>query len=127
MNINNVNVEVVNEAKLLGTHITNDLKWDKNTHEMIKKANARMQLLRKIKSFNAPHKDLKQVYITFIRSLLEQSCTVWNSMLSQENIQDIERVQKSACKIILEDNYSEYQNALNQLDIETFAEERFCV
>ena len=71
MNINHVNVEVVNEAKLLGTIITNILRLDKNTHEMIKKANARMQLLKKIKRFDGPQNDLKQVYITFIRSLLD--------------------------------------------------------
>ena len=42
MQLNNVNVDVVSETKLLRTHITNDLKWDKNTYELIKKANARM-------------------------------------------------------------------------------------
>ena len=45
-----VNVEIVEEAKLLGTHITSDLKWDKNTHELVKQAKAELQLLRKIKS-----------------------------------------------------------------------------
>ena len=67
--LKNVNVDVVPETKLLGTHITNDLKCDKNTYELIKNANARMQLLRKIKSFNAPLENLKLVYITFIKSL----------------------------------------------------------
>ena len=27
-------IEVVNEAKLLGTFLTNDLKWNKNTSEI---------------------------------------------------------------------------------------------
>ena len=124
MQLNNENIQVVTETKLLGTHLTNDLKWDKNTNELVKKANARLQLLRKIKSFNAPLQDLKQVYITFIRSLLEQSCTVWNSMLTNENIEDIERVQKSALKIIFEDKYSEYKNALNKIDLESLAVRR---
>ena len=76
----------------------NDLKWDTNTHEIIKKANARMQLLRKIKSFNAALGDLKQIYIIFKRSLLEQSCTLWKSMLTEENIADLEGVQKCALR-----------------------------
>ena len=29
--MDNVPLQVVEEAKLLGTHITNDLKWDLNT------------------------------------------------------------------------------------------------
>ena len=83
-----------------------------------------MQLLRKIKSFNAPLKDLKQIYITFIMSCLEQSCTVWNSMITKENSDDLERIQKCALKIIFEDKYKDYPNALNKIDLETLAERR---
>ena len=63
---NNVNVELVDDANLLGTHISNDLKWDRNTQGLVKKANARLHLLRRITSFKAPMKDLKLVHITFI-------------------------------------------------------------
>ena len=38
MSLNNVNVEVVTETKLLGTHLRNDLKWDKNTKELTRKS-----------------------------------------------------------------------------------------
>jgi hypothetical protein len=44
--------------------------------------------------------------------------------LSQENIDDLERVQKSACKVILQEKYRGYNNALNTLHIETLAERR---
>ena len=54
MNLNNVNVEVVTETKLLGTHLTNDLKWDKNHKGFKRKASARMQLMRNVVSFNPP-------------------------------------------------------------------------
>ena len=39
------NIEVVSEIKLLGTWITNDMKWDMNTEFLVKKAYARMRLL----------------------------------------------------------------------------------
>lgn len=48
-------LETVVEMKLLGTIITNDLKWNKNTNFLIKKAYARMEILRKIKSFTKKH------------------------------------------------------------------------
>ena len=67
------NVEVLDQVKLLGTTITSDLKWEKNTSELVKKANARMSLLTKIAEFNPSIEDLKTIYILFIRSLLEQS------------------------------------------------------
>ena len=40
LNLNGKNVENVNEMKLLGTIITNDLKWNKNTKFLIKRAYA---------------------------------------------------------------------------------------
>ena len=45
--IDDVNIEVVEQAKLLGTHITNNFKWDINTAQIVKKSNSRVQLLQK--------------------------------------------------------------------------------
>ena len=118
LKIDNEIIETVQEIKLLGTTITNDLKWAKNTEKIVKKANKRMELLRRITNFGASWDDLKNIYILYIRSLLEQSCTVWNSGLSQENIHDLERVQKSALKLILKDSYRTYENALNALELD---------
>ena len=42
LDINNEPIEVVEETKLLGTYITKDLKWDKNTAEIVKSAWQRM-------------------------------------------------------------------------------------
>ena len=117
-------LEIVPQAKLLGTIISNDLKWNQNTDFIVKKANSRMELLRRISNFGASLDDLKNIYILYVRTLLEQSCSVWHSGLTEENTQDLERVQKSALKIILKDSYQSYENALNKLDIETLEERR---
>ena len=105
LKIDNEIVETVQEMKLLGTILTNDLRWNANTENIVKKANSRMELMRRISNFGASWDDLKNIYILYIRSLLEQSCTVWHSGLSQENIQDLERVQKSAMKLILKESF----------------------
>ena len=55
------NIEVINQTKLLGTIISNDLKWDSNTSCLVKKANARMQLLWKVAGFGPPEEDLKDI------------------------------------------------------------------
>ena len=112
------NVEVINSTKLLGTIISDDLKWDLNTQNLVKKANARMALLRKVASFGAPLEDLKTIYVLFIRSILEQSATVWHSSLSEENIKDLERVQKSAIRIILKEKYKGYKQSLAMIGLE---------
>ena len=53
--------------------------------------------------FKAPLENLKTVYILFIRSLLGKFATVWHSYLSQENVKDLKRVQKSARRIMLKE------------------------
>ena len=39
----NSNLEVIDSVKLLGTIVTNDLKWDQSTAHLVKKSNARME------------------------------------------------------------------------------------
>ena len=91
LTLNDEVLEVLNSTKLLGTIISDDLSWDLNTKSIVKKANARMELIRKVSSFNPPLEDLKSIYFLFVRSLLEQSATVWHSSLTKENSDDLER------------------------------------
>ena len=65
-----------------------------------------MILLHKIAEFSASIDDMVTVYIVYIRSLLEQSCTVCHSSITPKNIEDLERVQKCALRIILGDSYT---------------------
>ena len=90
---NNESLEIASHKKLLGTIISNDLSWDLNTAALVKKANLRLQLLRKVASFGTSLDDLKEIYILFVRSILEHSAPVWHSSLSVENSEDLERVQ----------------------------------
>ena len=55
---------------------------------------------------------------TFIWSILEQSAIVWHSSLSEENIKDLERVQKSAIRIILKEKYKGYKQSLAMIGLE---------
>ena len=116
------NIEIVNQTKLLGTIISSDLKWDANTHEIVKKAFARMQILHKIAQYKPKKEDMTHIYKMYIRSLLEQSCQVWHSSLTEQNSDDIERVQKSALRIIEPElNYNE---AIEKLGIQKLSNRR---
>ena len=117
-------METVRNTKLLGTIISDDLSWDLNTKSIVQKANARMELLRRVASFGASVEDLKIIYFLFVRSHLEQSATVWHSSLTVENSTDLERVQKSAVKIILGNEYNGYENSLLKLDMEKLEDRR---
>ena len=45
-------------------------------------------------------------------------------MLTKENSQDLERVQKCALRLILDQKYKNYQNALNLLNLLSLEERR---
>ena len=83
-----------------------------------------MEILRKLKSFNPPHSDLVNIYILYIRCILEQSGAIWHSSLSKENSTDLERVQKNALRNILQERYIDYEAALKILKLETLEKQR---
>ena len=55
-------IETVKEMKLLGTIITDDMKWTKNTKYLVKRAYSRMELLRKITEFTKFSKEKMHIY-----------------------------------------------------------------
>ena len=113
-----------NETKLLGVWITDDLKWSKNTSEVVKNSYARMSILRKLKAFQVPTNDLVNIYVLYIRSRLEQSAVVWHSSLTLGEEKELERVQKVALRLILGDNYKDYDQARLVTAIQTLSERR---
>ena len=112
MKVNSNIIETVDEIKLLGTVITNDLKWERNTSYLPKTAWKQMQLLYNAAKYTRQRNDLKDIYTTFIRPVLEQSAPVWHSSLTKENSDDLERIQKSAVRVILGKQHTSYENSL---------------
>ena len=111
-------MEVIGSTRLLGTIITNNLSWDPNISDIVKRSNATMELLRKLYGFGVPKEDMKLIYC------LEQSAVVWHSSLNRENMDDFEQVQKSALKIILKQNCKNYKHALTILEMDTLNDRR---
>ena len=122
--VNNRNIEVVKETKLLGTYITNNLKWNKNTSEIVKKANKRMKILNRATNFTSNIHSLKRIYLTYILSLLDQSAVVWHSSLSKKNSRDLERIQKVAVRVILGKSYTNYNDGLQKLRLKKLNKRR---
>ena len=122
--MNGNNLEVVSEIKLLGLTIRSDLKWTTNTQIMIAKANKRLWILRRLKNLGAKESDLVEVYVKQIRCVLELAVPAWQSSITKEEKINIERVQKSACHIILGVSYLSYQSALEYLGLDTLETRR---
>ena len=74
--------------------------------------------------FTTDEDELNNINILFVRSILEQSCVVWHSSLTVEDSNDLERVQKSAIKIILKEEFDEYEQGLQKLNLQSLYERR---
>ena len=109
LNLKGANIEIVDKMKILGTIVKTNLSWDDNCDNLIKKVNARMQLLRGVQSFAATKIEMVHLWAIFCRSVLEQSCVVWHSSLTQENSDDLERTQKTFSKLVLREKYTTYE------------------
>ena len=120
----NFQLEQVHQTKLLGVTISDDLTWHSNTKIIIHKAYTRIIMLRKLCEFKACHSDLIQIYILYIRSVLEQSCAVWSSALTDQEKSDIERIQKTSLKIIYKEKYKSYENALKLSNLHSLTKRR---
>ena len=83
-----------------------------------------MVFLHKSSKFTCNKCDLRKIYILQIRSKLEQSAVVWYSSLTQKCKNKLERVQKSALRIILGDQFVSYKDALKVLNLQSLDERR---
>ena len=117
-------LETVQETKLLGTIISSDLTWWQNTNHLTKKGYQRLEILKKLYEFDVPEVDLVQIYTLYVRSILEFNSCVWHFNITQGENNDIKRVHKIVCKVILKENYTSYSDALGQLGLQTLSARR---
>ena len=113
-----------NVIKVLGVYIQCDLKWNTQVKEMLKKCNRKLYMLRTLKRFNLPISDLVIVYTGYIRPILEYCAPLFHSNLTRKQTDNIERIQKRACRIILGLNYETYNHALQLCNLLTLEERR---
>ena len=101
-------LNIVNETKLLGTWISSDLTWWKNTNYITRKAFQKIEIVRRLYEFNVSLPDLVLIYTLYVRSTLEFNCCVWHYNITNEETDDIERVQKVASRVILKKDFISY-------------------
>ena len=117
-------LQQISETRLLGVILRDDLSFKSNTQFMTRKAYKRMSILHNLCKFNVPIEDLLNIYILYIRSVLEQSAVVWHSSITKGEQIEIERVQKCALRIILKEHYTSYDSALKICGLETLKARR---
>ncbi|KAM9790398.1 uncharacterized protein ACBT44_018978 isoform 1-T1 [Syngnathus typhle] len=94
------NPAITDTFKFLGTTISWDLKWTGHIDSVRKKAQQRLYFLRQLKKFNLPRELLKTFYTAIIQSVLCTSITVWFGSASKQDKHRVQRIIRSAEKII---------------------------
>ena len=112
-------LEVVEVFKLL------DLRWFDNPDYIRKKGYSRLWMIRRLRNLGASEQEMLDVYQKQVRSIMELAVPVLQAGLSQQEVKQIERVQRTALCIILGDGYLNYENALEVLECDGLTVRRY--
>ena len=117
-------IELCFETKLLGYWLTVDMKPSTHVKHILKISYSRLWSISRLKYAGVSDKDIFHFYTMKIRTVLEYSAPVFTSMLTQQDIHDIERIQKIVLKIILSENYTTYEEACITMNTITLEKRR---
>ena len=95
-------LKVKTEMKILGVMLQPNLKWASNTAYICKKAYKNMWAIRRMKNLGLDTFTLVDYYIKEVRVHLELAVPVWHSGLTLKLSSDIERVQRVAVSIMVD-------------------------
>ena len=98
--IDSEKVEQVDSFKYLGTVLDKNFKFSEHVNSICKKANQRLYLIRKLKSFDVDANVLELVYRSLVQSILCFNIVTWFGNLDQKDKNKLNRVVNIAGKVI---------------------------
>ena len=81
------------------------MKWNKHTHNICKRGFSQLWFLRTLKKLGASTSIMLDLYNKHVRRILEYAAPAWSPMITLENSEEIERVQKVAITLFLDQNH----------------------
>ena len=97
-----VNVKFVKCHKHLGLTFSDNMKWDTHIETILKSASKIIGIMRKLKynfTRKALNQILNQIYLSYVRPLLEYSCVVWDGCTIDQS-HSLEKLQHEAARIV---------------------------
>ena len=111
------NIEIVEEMKIVGFVMRSDMKTKSNTAYITAKAYKRMWFVRRLKALGASTNQLVDSLQKQVLSVLWLGAGAWFCQLTQQEKSDINRVAKVGLKIIYDQNYGDFDQALLRANI----------
>ena len=111
-------LQTIKSDKILGVFVDNNLSWSEHVKHLTKKIASYIWLLSKIKTFLSQEHHV-QFYKSYIQPHIDFCNIVWGST-SETNKLKIFRLQKRACRVILDYNIEgDSQDAMRSLKIQS--------
>ena len=95
---NNENISRVNIHKHLRVHLTSNLGWSVQIHNVCLKANRKLSALKRVQNLQRFTLDL--IFKIMVRSVLDYSLFVYFYNLNQLDVEKLDRVQYRAAKLV---------------------------
>ena len=99
LTLDGATIDRVKTFKLLGVHVSDDLKWLHHIEKFCSKASSRLHFLKLLAQSGASHGDLVNFYTSIVRPILEYACPVWHSSITVAQSNTLETIQKRAMRI----------------------------
>ena len=93
-------IESTNELKMLGFIFGSTPSVRPHVNYMVKKANKKLWILRHLRRAGLEEEDLLRAYNTLVRPTVEYAVPTYHPMLNQSMRDEIEGIQKRACRVI---------------------------
>ena len=109
--------------KILGFVFGTRPNVQEHVRSVIKKFNARSWTIWNLKKVGLPTNDLLKIYFSLVRPVIEYAASAYHSLLTNEQSEEIERLQKRILKVIYGWTYS-YDTILTTQKIPSLKERR---
>ena len=93
-------LEVKKVQRILGIQVQDDMRWNSQVEEMVRKATRTTWVLRRMRSFGVDQASLVAYWKAEGRVHLELACPVWHSGLTTQQSRDLDRAQRVAMAAI---------------------------
>ena len=94
----NIPVNFVQDHKHLGVTLSTNGQWTTHIDNILTSASRTLGIMKKMK-FTLSRRALNQIYISYIRPIIEYSCIVWDGC-SESCVDRLEKIQNEAARVV---------------------------
>ena len=120
---NAIDIKMTTSDKILGVYVDKNLTWNNHYQHVSKKVSSYLWLLSKIKTYLSQEHRLLY-YTAYIKPQFDYCSIIWSNA-SNFNVNKINKLQRTACKLILSNDYTYLNESLEHLNIMSFDQSVF--